>query len=107
VFHIGIWTIFIFSDHLIYNRRCLLRSRSLYRATYPHREARSGHSDCDVYPPAIGWGIELVFIGNVPKQDSADDHPEIAGSTYGDSVEEGRLIIMVAPAGGPLLNNSS
>jgi hypothetical protein len=41
-----------------------------------------------------------------PDQDSADDYPEIGGSTYWDSIEEGRLIIMVAPAGA-LSNNSS
>jgi hypothetical protein len=22
--------------------------------------------DCDVYPPAIGWSIELILIGSVP-----------------------------------------
>jgi hypothetical protein len=25
----------------------------------------SGHSDRDVYPPAIGWGIELILINSV------------------------------------------
>jgi hypothetical protein len=42
-----------------------------------------------------------------PNQDSADDYPNIGGSTYGDSIEEGRLVIMVAPVGGPSHNNSS
>jgi hypothetical protein len=42
-----------------------------------------------------------------PNQDSADDYPEITGSTCRDSVEEGHLIIMVAPAGGPSHNSSS
>jgi hypothetical protein len=42
-----------------------------------------------------------------PEQDSGDDYPEIGGSTCGDSTEEGRLIVMVAPAGGPSQNSSS
>jgi hypothetical protein len=42
-----------------------------------------------------------------PNQDSADDYSEIRESTYGDPAEEGRLIVMVAPAGGPLQNSSS
>jgi hypothetical protein len=42
-----------------------------------------------------------------PDQDSADDYPEIRGSTCGDSAMEGRLIVMVAPAGGSLHDNSS
>jgi hypothetical protein len=32
-----------------------------------------------------------------PNNDSADDYPEIGGSTYEDPVEESRLIVMVAP----------
>jgi hypothetical protein len=36
-----------------------------------------------------------------PDQDSADDYPQIRGSTCEDPTEEGCLIIMVAPAGGP------
>jgi hypothetical protein len=40
-------------------------------------------------------------------QDSADDYPEIEGSTCWNSVEEGRLIIMVAPAEAPSHNSSS
>jgi hypothetical protein len=42
-----------------------------------------------------------------PEQDSPDDYTEIGGCTYGDSAEEGHLIIMVAPARGPLQNSSS
>jgi hypothetical protein len=42
-----------------------------------------------------------------PDQDLADDYPEIGGSTCGDPTEEGRLIIMVALAGGPSQNSSS
>jgi hypothetical protein len=37
-----------------------------------------------------------------PDQDSTDDYPEIEGSTFGDPTEEGRLIVMVALARGPL-----
>jgi hypothetical protein len=42
-----------------------------------------------------------------PDQDSADDYPKIRGSTCGDSKEEGHLIVMMAPAGGPSHNSSS
>jgi hypothetical protein len=42
-----------------------------------------------------------------PDQDSADDYPEIKGSTCGDPIEEGCLIIMVASAGAPSQNSSS
>jgi hypothetical protein len=93
--------------HLIYIRRCLLKNGSLYRATYLHRQARSGHFDRGVYPPAIGWSIELIFIDSIPDQDPTDDYPEIRESTCRDSIEEGRLIIMVAPARGPSHNSSS
>jgi hypothetical protein len=62
----GVGTSSIFFGHLIYTRRCLLMSKSLCRATYPHRQAHSGYFDRDVYPPAINWGIELILIGSVP-----------------------------------------
>jgi hypothetical protein len=42
-----------------------------------------------------------------PDQNSADDYPEIGGSTCGDSLEKGHLIVMVAPAQGPSHNSSS
>jgi hypothetical protein len=42
-----------------------------------------------------------------PKQDSTDDYPEIEGSTCGDSTEESRLIVMVAPTGGTSQNSSN
>jgi hypothetical protein len=41
-----------------------------------------------------------------PGQESIDDYPEIRGSTYGNSTDEGRLIIMVAPARAPSQNCS-
>jgi hypothetical protein len=44
--HAGIWTSSMSSGHLIYNRRCLLRSRSLYKAAYPHHQACLGYSHC-------------------------------------------------------------
>jgi hypothetical protein len=44
----------MFSSHLIYIRRCLLKSGSLCRAIYPHRQPHSGHFDRDVYLLAIG-----------------------------------------------------
>jgi hypothetical protein len=42
-----------------------------------------------------------------PDQDSADNYPKIGGSTCWDFIEEGHLIIMVAPTGAPLHNSSS
>jgi hypothetical protein len=42
-----------------------------------------------------------------PDQDSTDDYPKIGENTYGDPTGEGRLIVMVAPAGGPSHNSSS
>jgi hypothetical protein len=42
-----------------------------------------------------------------PEEDSSDDYPEIGGSTCGDSIEKGRLIVMVAPAGRLSQNSSS
>jgi hypothetical protein len=42
-----------------------------------------------------------------PDQDSANDYPEIRGSTCEDSIEEGHLIIMVASVGRPSHNSSS
>jgi hypothetical protein len=45
--------------------------------------------------------------GASPDHNSIDDYPEIRGSTCWNSVEEGRLIIMVAPAEEPSHNSSS
>jgi hypothetical protein len=42
-----------------------------------------------------------------PNQDSTNDYPEIKGSTYWNSVDEGCLIIMVAPGGAPSQNSSN
>jgi hypothetical protein len=42
-----------------------------------------------------------------PDQDSADDYPEVGGSTCWNSTEKGRLIIMVAPPKTPSHNSSS
>jgi hypothetical protein len=67
------------------------------------------------------WGIPIVMSILQPsarasssssstashEQDSADDYPEIKERTCGDPIEEGRLIIMVAPAGGSSQNSSS
>jgi hypothetical protein len=55
----------------------------------------------------LAGASSLASLVASPDQDSADDYPEIGGNTYGDSTEEGRLIIMVALARGPLHNNSS
>jgi hypothetical protein len=42
-----------------------------------------------------------------PDQDSADNYPKTKESTCGDLIEEGHLIVMVAPAGGPSQKCSS
>jgi hypothetical protein len=49
----------------------------------------------------------LPSLAASPDQDSADDYPEIGGSTCGDLTEEGRLIVMVALTGGPSQHSSS
>jgi hypothetical protein len=42
-----------------------------------------------------------------PGWDSSDDYPEIEASAYGNSTEDGRLILMVAPNRDQSCNNSS
>jgi hypothetical protein len=59
-----------------------------------------------ILQPSIG-ALSSSSSATSPDQDSTDDYPEIGGSTYWDSTEEGRLIIMVAPTGAPSHNNSS
>jgi hypothetical protein len=44
---------------------------------------------------------------STPDLDSSDDYPEIRASTYGEHVEGGRLIYMVAPNGDRSNNTSS
>jgi hypothetical protein len=93
--------------HLIYIRQRLLRSGSLCRAIYLHRQASSGYLDRDIYfSPSTGASSYSSLVAS-PDQDSIDDYPEIGGSTCWDSVDEGHLIIMVAPAGAPSNNSSS
>jgi hypothetical protein len=58
---------FISSDQLIYIRWCLLRFESLYRAIPSCRQDHSGNPDRGIYPPTIGWSIELFFISSVPR----------------------------------------
>jgi hypothetical protein len=77
----------------------VLRSGPFSWALHLHRQDRSRYSDCDIYPPAIGWSIEFIIISSVPDQDSSDDYLEIGISAYGNSIGEGRLIFMVAPNG--------
>jgi hypothetical protein len=97
----------MFLGNLIYYRWCLLRFGSLCRAAYPHRQACLGYFDHDAYPPTIDWAIKLVIITASPDQDSADDYLEIGESTCEDLTEEGHLIVMVTPAGGPLQHSST
>jgi hypothetical protein len=44
---------------------------------------------------------------STPDLDSFDDYPEIGASAYGETVEGGRLICMVAPNGDQSNNTSS
>jgi hypothetical protein len=64
--HVGIWTIFISSGHLIYIWRWLPRSEFVCRAIPLCRQVHSRNPDRGIYPSAIGWSIELFFIGSVP-----------------------------------------
>jgi hypothetical protein len=61
--------------------------------------------EASILQPSVGASSSSSSAAS-PDQDSADDYLEIGASTYWDSTEEGRLIIMVAPAGA-LSNNSS
>jgi hypothetical protein len=42
-----------------------------------------------------------------PGRDSSDDYPEIEASAYGNSAEDGHLILMVAPNGDQSHNSSN
>jgi hypothetical protein len=42
-----------------------------------------------------------------PGRDSSDDYPEIGASACGNSIEDGRLILMVAPNGDQSHNSPS
>jgi hypothetical protein len=59
-----------------------------------------------ILQPPTGASSSSLSVAS-SDQDSADDYPEIGGSTCEDLVEDGCLIITVAPAGGPSQNNSS
>jgi hypothetical protein len=59
-----------------------------------------------ILQPSTGASSSSSSLAS-PDQDLANDYPEIRGSTYWDSVEEGRFIIMVAPIRRPLHNSSS
>jgi hypothetical protein len=50
----------------IYIRQCLHMSGFLCLTLYLHYQTHSGYLGHDVYPPAIGWSIEIVIIGSVP-----------------------------------------
>jgi hypothetical protein len=67
------------------------------------------------------WGILIMtstlqpFVGvsslsssaSSPDRDSSRDYPEIGASAYENSIEDGRLILMVAPDGVQACNSSS
>jgi hypothetical protein len=50
-----------------------------------------------IFQPLAGTSSSSTSTAS-PDQDSTDDYPEIGGSTCWNSADEGRLIIMVAPA---------
>jgi hypothetical protein len=56
--------------------------------------------------PFIGASSSTTSA-STPDPDSSDDYPEIRASTYGEHVEGGRLIYMVAPNGDRSNNTSS
>jgi hypothetical protein len=74
-----------------------------------------------IHTAKLIWGISIVmstlrpFTGapssssstSSPSRDSSDDYPEIGASAYGNSAEENRLILMVAPNGYRSCNSSS
>jgi hypothetical protein len=51
--------------------------------------------------------LSLSSSASSPGRDSSDDYPEIGASACGNSVEDDRLILMVAPNGDRFRNNSS
>jgi hypothetical protein len=53
-----------------------------------------------ILQPSAGVSSSSLSTAS-PDQDSVDDYPDIGGSIYGDLIGEGRLIVMVALAGGP------
>jgi hypothetical protein len=59
-----------------------------------------------ILQPSVGASSSSSSVAS-SDQDSADDYPEIKGSTCGDYAEEDRLIIMVALAGEPSHDSSS
>jgi hypothetical protein len=59
-----------------------------------------------ILQPPAGASSSFSSVAS-PDQDPADDYLEIRGSTYEDFTEDGRLIVMVAPARGPSHDSSS
>jgi hypothetical protein len=76
-----------------------------YTGSY-HRTAKTGISiEAPIFQPSAGTSSYSSVVS--PGQDFTDDYPKIRGSTYWNSTDEGRLIIMVAPIEAPSQNNSS
>jgi hypothetical protein len=59
-----------------------------------------------ILQPSAGVSSSSLSAAS-PDQDSVDDYPNIGGSICGDLIREGRLIVMVALAGGPSQHCSS
>jgi hypothetical protein len=74
-----------------------------YRTTRFVREIRI---EASILPPWAGASSSSSSAAS-PDQDSADDYSEIEGNLCWTYIEEGHLIIMVAPVGAPSCNSSS
>jgi hypothetical protein len=72
------WTRFMFFSHLIYIRRCLLRSESLCSAIHPHQACSGIPVVTSILQPSAGASSSSLSAAS-PDQDSADDYPEIRG----------------------------
>jgi hypothetical protein len=59
-----------------------------------------------IFQPSVGTSSSFASTASLG-QDCTDDYPKIGGSTYWNSVDEGHLVIMVAPVGAPSQNSSS
>jgi hypothetical protein len=96
-----------YSCSFIYIGRCLLRFGSFCRVIHLHRQARSGIPIVtSTLQPFVG-ASSSSSLASSPGRDSSNDYLEIRASAYGNSAEDGRLILMVAPNEDRARNSSS
>jgi hypothetical protein len=105
--HVSIWTSSIFFGHLIYNRRAC-SGLDLYAGQHicTVKLIQGILIVTSILQPLAGASSSSSSIVS-SDHDSANEYLKIGGSTCGDSVEEGRLIVMVALAGEPSHNSSN